>query len=51
VDQCLDERTGRLLTMKNPCIILEKTVCTGAFTSACPREYVPFWREIWLERI
>ena len=51
VDKCLDERTGRLLTMKNPCIILERTVCTGAFTSACPREYVPFWREIWLERV
>jgi hypothetical protein len=51
VDRCLDERTGRLLTMKNPCIILEKTVCTGAYTSVCPREYVPFWREIWLERV
>jgi hypothetical protein len=51
VDRCLDERSGRLLTMKNPCIVLERTVCTGAFTSACPREYVPFWREIWLERV
>ena len=27
VDRCLDERTGRMLTMKNPCIILENTVC------------------------
>jgi hypothetical protein len=51
VDRCLDERTGRLMTMKNPCIILEKTVCSGAYTSVCPREYVPFWREIWLERV
>jgi hypothetical protein len=51
VDRCLDERTGRLMTMKSPCIILEKTVCSGAYTSVCPREYVPFWREIWLERV
>jgi hypothetical protein len=51
VDRCLDERTGRLMTMKTPCIILERTVCSGAYTSVCPREYVPFWREIWLERI
>jgi hypothetical protein len=51
VDQCLDERTGRLMTMKSPCIILEKLVCSGAYTSVCPREYVPFWREIWLERV
>jgi hypothetical protein len=51
VDRCLDERTGRLLEMKSPCIVLEKTVCTGAYTSVCPREYVPFWREIWLERV
>jgi hypothetical protein len=51
VEQCLDERTGRLMTMKSPCIILEKLVCSGAYTSVCPREYVPFWREIWLERV
>jgi hypothetical protein len=51
VDRCLDERTGRLMTMKNPCIILERTVCSGAYSSVCPREYVPFWREIWLERV
>jgi hypothetical protein len=51
VDRCLDERTGRLMTMKSPCIILEDLVCSGAYTSVCPREYVPFWREIWLERV
>ncbi|WP_298800561.1 hypothetical protein [Pseudonocardia sp. 73-21] len=51
VDRCLDERTGRMLTMKNPCIVLENSVCEGAFNAACPREFVHFWREIWLERI
>ena len=48
---CVDERTGRMLTMKNPCIILEDIVCEGAFTANCPREYVCWWREIWLERV
>ena len=51
VTQCLDERTGRMLTMKSPCIVLEGIVCEGAFNAACPREFIPFWREIWLERI
>lgn len=51
VDRCIDERTGRMLTMKNPCIILEDNICTGAYNLSCPREFLPFWREIWLERI
>ncbi|MFJ2028461.1 hypothetical protein [Streptosporangium sp. NPDC087985] len=51
VDRCIDERTGRMLQMKNPCIVLEGIVCAGAYTVSCPREFIPFWREIWLERI
>jgi hypothetical protein len=51
VERCLDERTGRMLTMKSPCIVLEKVVCEGAYHAVCPREYVPFWREVWLERV
>jgi hypothetical protein len=51
VERCIDERTGRMLTMKSPCIILENVVCEGAYHAVCPREYVPFWREIWLERV
>ena len=34
--RCVDERTGRMLTMKNPCIILEDIVCEGAFTGQLP---------------
>ena len=49
--RCVDERTGRMLTMKNPCIILEDIVCEGAFSANCPREFVCWWREIWLERV
>jgi hypothetical protein len=51
VDRCLDEKTGRMLTMKSPCIVLEGVVCAGAYKGNCPREFVPFWREIWLERV
>ncbi|MGV9737110.1 hypothetical protein ACWDT5_23785 [Rhodococcus aetherivorans] len=51
VTKCIDEKTGELLTMKNPCIVLADVVCSGAYNANCPREFVPFWREIWLERI
>jgi hypothetical protein len=49
--KCVDERTGRMLTMKNSCIILEDIVCEGAFSANCPREFICWWREIWLERV
>jgi hypothetical protein len=51
VDRCIDERTGRMLEMKNPCIVLENTICTGAYNANCPRSIYSFWREIWLERV
>lgn len=51
VERCIDEKTGRMLTMKSPCIVLEGVVCAGAYKGNCPREFVPFWREIWLERV
>jgi hypothetical protein len=51
VERCIDEKTGRMLTMKSPCIILEDIFCAGVYNANCPREFVPFWREIWLERV
>jgi hypothetical protein len=51
VDRCIEEGTGRLLHMKNPCIVLEDTVCEGAYNANCPRSIYAFWREIWLERV
>jgi hypothetical protein len=51
VDRCIEEKSGKLVTMKNPCIILEGVVCRGVYHGNCPREYVPFWREVWLERV
>jgi hypothetical protein len=54
VTQILDEKTGRMMTMKNPCIILQNVVCQGAYSECrmfCPRQIYPYWREIWLERV
>ncbi|MEU0518937.1 hypothetical protein [Streptosporangium sp. NPDC006007] len=51
VDRCIDERTGRMLRMKSSCIILDGIVCAGAYSAGCPRQFLPFWREIWLERV
>jgi hypothetical protein len=51
VERCIEEPTGRLLVMKNPCIVLDEVVCTGAYKQNCPRSILAFWREIWLERV
>ena len=51
VDRCIDEKTGRMLTMKNSCIVLEGVVCGGVYHGNCPREFLPFWRKIWLDRV
>jgi len=51
VNTIIDERTGRMLTMKSPCIVLEGIVCEGAYNMSCPRAIPSYWREIWLERI
>ncbi|SCL34183.1 hypothetical protein GA0070624_4924 [Micromonospora rhizosphaerae] len=51
VDHIIDETTGRMLRMKNPCIVLENVICEGAHNGNCPRAITPYWREIWLEKI
>jgi hypothetical protein len=51
VDRCIEESTGRLLQMKNPCIVLEGIICEGTYSAVCPRSIYSFWREIWLERV
>jgi hypothetical protein len=51
VDRIIDEKTGRMMHLKNPCIILEDVVCTSDYHRLCPRGIYPYWREIWLERV
>jgi hypothetical protein len=51
VEQIIDEKSGRMIRFKTPCIMLEDVTCTGAYHRQCPRGIYPYWREIWLERI
>jgi hypothetical protein len=48
----MNERTGKLIELKNDCLVLEGVTCGGKFTKPflCPRGMSPYWREIWLER-
>jgi hypothetical protein len=53
VNQIIDEKTGKMLKMKNACIILEGVICQARYNKGmimCPRATYPYWREIWLER-
>jgi hypothetical protein len=50
VDRIIDEKTGKMLDMKNPCIILEDVFCQGDYHNYCPRAIYSYWREGWLER-
>jgi hypothetical protein len=54
VTKIIEERTGKMLEMKSPCIILDSVVCQARYSSCrmlCPKSMYPFWREIWLERV
>jgi hypothetical protein len=54
VTKIINEKTGKMMDMKNPCIILEGVVCQGRYSECrmfCPRAIYPYWREIWLERV
>ncbi len=51
VERLIDERTGRMVHLKNPCIVLQGVVCTADYHRLCPRGVYPYWREIWLERV
>jgi hypothetical protein len=54
VTKIVDEKTGRMMEFKNPCIILEGAVCEARYSECrlfCPRAIFSYWREIWLERI
>jgi len=50
VSKIIGEDSGRMLTMKTPCILLEEVTATGEFLRFCPQNEFAFWREAWLER-
>ena len=50
----VDERTGRLATLKTPAVILEGVWCQSRYSNKkmfCPRALYSWWREVWLERV
>jgi hypothetical protein len=54
VTRIIDEKSGRMLTMKTPCITLEGVYCRALYTHYsvfCSRRVTPYFREIWLKRI
>jgi len=50
VSKIIGEDSGRMLTMKTPCITLEGMTATGEFLRLCSQNEYIFWREAWLER-
>jgi hypothetical protein len=53
VERIVDEKTGRLLRLPTPCVILDGVTCSGHLSADrmfCPRNLYPYWREIWLDR-
>jgi hypothetical protein len=54
VSKIIDETTGTMLHMKEPCIMLDGVVCKAEYASCrlnCPRAIPSYWRELWLERV
>lgn len=53
VNRVIEERTGRMLKLRNDCVALDNITCGGLDNKArlfCPRACYYFWREAWLER-
>lgn len=54
VERFLDEKTGIMLTLKTPAVILENVWCRSFYSERrvfCPRAIYSWWREVWLERV
>jgi hypothetical protein len=51
VHHIVDERTGKMMDMKNPCIVLEGVFCKSDYNRFCPRAIYCYWRESWLRRV
>jgi hypothetical protein len=54
VTKIINEKTGKMMHMSNPCILLEDVYCRAECTPGrrgCPRAVNTYWREIWLRRV
>lgn len=54
IDTYIEERTGKMRSLKTPAIILDNVFCKSLFSKRrmyCPRGLHSWWREAWLERV
>jgi hypothetical protein len=54
VTKIIEEHSGKMLVMKEPCIMLEGVVCNAEYARSrlnCPRAIPSYWREIWLDKV
>lgn len=54
VTKIINEKTGKMMKMTNPCILLDDVYCRAECTPGrrgCPRAVNTYWREIWLKRV
>ena len=51
VERLIVEQTGKLVQLKNACILLDGVTSTGEYLAFNPENESIFWREIWLERV
>jgi hypothetical protein len=51
VEHIINEKTGKMISIKSDCVIIEGFICTGDLHRMCPRGIYPYWRESWLRRV
>jgi hypothetical protein len=51
IENIIDEKTGRMLTVRRDCVILDGVICRSVYHRSCPRAIYAYWREAWLRRV
>jgi hypothetical protein len=54
VERFVDEKTGKMKTLKTPAVMLDNVYCRARYSNHrmfCPRSIFSWWREVWLERV
>jgi len=51
VQTLIEEKSGKLITLSSPCVILDGVTASGEYLAFCPQNESILWREIWLERV
>jgi len=50
VQTLIAEKSGKLISLSSPCVILDGVTASGEYLAFCPQNESILWREIWLER-